>query len=139
MEVMMDYTSLDWDAIISNAAENSDVKQALFNAAQQAAVYDGSCDWADVFDMGDFDGMVTVDSPLQFAYNLFNGGFDPSKEYWRIEDHGWYESLDSYDILNEAWEYRDEVAEAASRIDDVAETLADSGEFDIPEDDEEDW
>lgn len=135
----MDYTSLDWDAIISNSAGDSDVKQALFDAARQAAAYDGSCGWADVFDMDEFDEMVTVDSPLQFAYDIINGGFDPNKSWFRVEDHGWYESFDDYDILNMAWEYRDEVAEAASRIDDVAETLADSGEFDIPEDDDQDW
>lgn len=135
----MDYTSLDWDAIISNAAEDPDVKQALFDAARQAAAYDGSCDWADVFDMDEFDDLVAVDSPFQFASDIVNGEFDPSKDYFRINELGWYESYDAYDVLNEAWEYRDEVAEAASRIDDVAETLANSGEFDIPEDAEEDW
>lgn len=139
MEATVDYTELDWNAIISNAAEDSDVKQALFDAARQAAVYDGSCDWAEVFDMDEFDAFVTVDSPFQFASDIVNGEFDPNKDYFRINDLGWYESYDAYDVLNMAWEYRDEVAEAATRIDDVAETLADSGEFDIPEDDEEDW
>lgn len=133
----MDYTKLDWQKIFDNSAYGYDDCRAILDAARIANSYDGSCAWANVFPMDEFNIIVSVDDPLQFAYNLKNGDFDPSNDYFSIDELGWFHSYDEGDLLDIASDNVADVIRAAHGNYEVAESLVNSGRFDIPDNDED--
>lgn len=132
----MDYTKLNWQQIFDNSAYGYDDCRAILEAARIAHRYNGSCEWANVFPMDEFNIIVSVDDPLQFAYNLKNGDFDPSDDYFSIDELGWFHSYDEGDLLDIASDNVADVILEAHENYEVAESLVDSGRFDIPKDED---
>ena len=88
----------------------------LLEMARELNQWDGSCDWADTFDIEDADDYLFSMKPSEIIRAMFFGdteegvGFTDAQV--RFNGAGNLEIVSSYTLENEAWDYRDEILEA---------------------------
>lgn len=72
----------------------------------------GNCDWADVYDMVDFDEMVQGLKPFEIMTKIFYGGeTDPNQAYVHFDGNGNIESIHKGVLFSEIRDYADELAD----------------------------
>ena len=85
----------------------------LVEMARELNSWDGSCDWADTFDIEDADDYLSGMKPSDILRALFFGDIEDGVSYTdaqiRFNGYGNLEIISSYSLENEAWGYRDEI------------------------------
>lgn len=85
----------------------------LLDMARELNQWDGSCDWADTFDIEDADDYLSGVTPSEILRSLFFGNVEDGVNYFdaqvRYNGYGNLEIISSYTLENEAWDYRDDI------------------------------
>ena len=87
----------------------------LIEMARELNQWDGSCDWADTFDIEDADDILTGMKPSEILRALYFGdteeGISLDDAQMRFDGYANLEIISSYTLENEAWDYRDDILE----------------------------
>ena len=85
----------------------------LIEMARELNSWNGSCDWADTFDIDESDDILTGMKPSEILRALFfvniEDGVSFEDAQMRFDGYGNLEIISSYSLENEAWGYRDEI------------------------------
>ena len=85
----------------------------LIEMARELNSWNGSCEWAETFDIDEADDILADMKPSEILRALFFGdveyGVSFTDTQMRFDVYGNLEIISSYSLENEAWWYRDDI------------------------------
>ena len=110
----------------------------LLEMARELNQWDGSCDWADTFDIEDADDILTGMKPSKILRAMFFGDIENGVGYSdaqvRFNGYANLEFVSSYTLEGEAWDYRDDIINdyrdefGAGKLDEAMDEMDTDGE-----------
>ena len=83
----------------------------LLSLCKEIYSYDGSLDQFNIYNMDEFDEMLSGKTPTEIVNSIRYGGFASTDEYFRFNGYGNIESLSYADIEEELDSYLGEIAD----------------------------
>ena len=77
-------------------------EEELLHVIQEVNCYNGSLPWLDYFDNDEYTLNELFSSPTEALRSAYFGDYDFNKPYFKFNDYGNIESLDEYDLRNQA-------------------------------------